>query len=379
MIRRLIGDGKLAARLKGNESRLVGSEQECPICFLQYTEINETKCCTALICTECYLQVKPQKEKQTVCPFCGEAKFQVSVAKSLDEEAMLQREKEEQLMEEARQRSRTLSSEARKDDDDSFGASLEKNEHVAIMRARSSSMSSDHSNPAEASDLTAIAMSPEERQELERQMKAQSEHPLSLRLQQEEAERRLQREQEYYLSVARQAEEARARREALRRALGSSGNPRSQNLSHQRLTIRDLQHMMRSGGGSDDIRSLEELFQQRQTARPRERQQENTYAGLTMSGYTEEEQLAMAIAASLRESSGQENESGGQSSEGIGDQHPSSEAEEIAASDSETPVTIEERPTGASPCGDSAEILLSSDSPGPPAPSETLSGVQEKL
>ena len=43
-IRRLIGDGRLAPRLKGSDSRCTKSDRECPICFMLYSQSNVTKC-----------------------------------------------------------------------------------------------------------------------------------------------------------------------------------------------------------------------------------------------------------------------------------------------------------------------------------------------
>mmetsp|Transcript_10081 Transcript_10081/g.14256 ORF Transcript_10081/g.14256 Transcript_10081/m.14256 type:complete len:142 (-) Transcript_10081:827-1252(-) len=82
-VRRLIADGKLAARLSGKDSRMTPSARECPICFLHYDQINITKCCHATICTECYLQVHPQKENMCMCPFCNNPKMNVVVAKKI--------------------------------------------------------------------------------------------------------------------------------------------------------------------------------------------------------------------------------------------------------------------------------------------------------
>eukprot|EP00563_Minutocellus_polymorphus_P016195 CAMPEP_0181057320 /NCGR_PEP_ID=MMETSP1070-20121207/20186_1 /TAXON_ID=265543 /ORGANISM="Minutocellus polymorphus, Strain NH13" /LENGTH=598 /DNA_ID=CAMNT_0023136723 /DNA_START=590 /DNA_END=2386 /DNA_ORIENTATION=- len=96
-IRRLVGDGKLAARLRGTDARVNSTDQECPICFLHYAQVNITKCCTATVCTECYLQVRPQKEKNTApCPFCNAPKVAVRVAKMMTGSQVRHREAEEQ-------------------------------------------------------------------------------------------------------------------------------------------------------------------------------------------------------------------------------------------------------------------------------------------
>jgi len=101
-IRRLIGDGKLAARLRGTDIRSRPTDQECPICFLHYAQVNITKCCNAAVCTECYLQVRPQKDKNTApCPFCNCSKVTVRVAKMMTDSQIRKREAEEQRIIEA--------------------------------------------------------------------------------------------------------------------------------------------------------------------------------------------------------------------------------------------------------------------------------------
>uniref|UniRef100_A0A7S2K0M8 RING-type domain-containing protein n=2 Tax=Leptocylindrus danicus TaxID=163516 RepID=A0A7S2K0M8_9STRA len=107
-IRRLIGDGKLAARIKGSDHRNDVLSEDCPICFLYYSKINITGCCKAHICSECFLQVRPQKvtpSKPAVCPFCNSNKLSVKIAQLTDEAAM-KREEEEQNVIEAQIRAR---------------------------------------------------------------------------------------------------------------------------------------------------------------------------------------------------------------------------------------------------------------------------------
>lgn len=301
-IRRLIGDGKLAARSKGTEQRLQCGDCECPICFLHYAEINTTKCCQAFICTECFLQVRPQREsksKPSVCPFCNASKFNVTVAKPMDlAKVMQEREQEEQLVIEAKIRARAhamaeeketslphsnnnknntvedgewnhnhadtsdinknpsnfrdvssssssvdgaaVAAAATATSTHAFGSSLEQNERVALLRARSSSIasSSHHTSPGHTTEpdggmdgdgevgiheIAALALTPEERRAIELEMKAQHNHPLAQRLQAEEDERRLHNEREYYRAQANRLRELRARRELLARTLGGGG------------------------------------------------------------------------------------------------------------------------------------------------------------
>lgn len=211
-IRRLIGDGRIAARLKGSETRTSETDQECPICFLNYTEINITKCCQAVLCTECYLQVKPQKDRGSCCPFCNHSKLSVSVAQLLDKQEIMERQKAEERAKQAHSNRLRTSSETKQQPEQSlpqsvppapdspggFGSSLEQNHRVALLRARSESMNSEpREATAAAEDLSAVAMTPDERRQLEAEMRSQHSHPLAQRLQAEESQRRMQNEIEY--------------------------------------------------------------------------------------------------------------------------------------------------------------------------------------
>jgi hypothetical protein len=296
-IRRLIGDGKLAARLRGTEEpRYHNEDRECPICFLHYSEINVTKCCHANICTECYLQVRPQKgiksspqqqqhnspqqtSQNNPCPFCNAVKLSVTVAGKVVPESSQPPSSSsteggtEQAPESAPTTSDVPCSLSSSDDvkqaavgetseqnppsttpipiSNGFGSSLEKNDRVAMMRARSSSMASEtnhsvgtnvssgaaYSPSTKGGSMTSVvqqqiaqlAITPEERHSLEEEMKAQHHHPLTLRLEQEEAERRMRNELEYYQQ----------------RATAQGNNP-----SRGMRTIRDVRHGGSALGGS---------------------------------------------------------------------------------------------------------------------------------
>lgn len=111
----MIGDGKLAARELGAERRENMTDTECPICFLHYTAINMTKCCQAYVCTECYLQVRPQKlptlrngktASGCPCPFCNATNIRVEPAVSLSLEEINKRNQEENRIREAQNRIR---------------------------------------------------------------------------------------------------------------------------------------------------------------------------------------------------------------------------------------------------------------------------------
>jgi len=237
-IRKLIGDGKLAARMKGKDDRTTGTEQECPICFFHYDEINMLKCCKATICTECYLQVQSPNAHssggigigafgggmsggggnsgnnngdKSSCPFCNKPQMSIVVAKRLDDHDVKVREEEEQKVIEAtiraRSNSESIASGTTSDETScssnsgigpgGFGSRL----HREMMRTRSRTLSADfNSRPTSSSSSTNdnthsnndahtintiknVAMTPEERRALEDQMRSQLSHPLMVEMQ----------------------------------------------------------------------------------------------------------------------------------------------------------------------------------------------------
>jgi hypothetical protein len=84
----------------------------------------------------------------------------------------------------------------------SFGSSLEQNERVQLLRKRSSSFEHTITDSTLLTtpdpDITHVAMTPQEQQTLEHEMRVQHLHPLSMRLEAEEAEQRLQNQRDYY-------------------------------------------------------------------------------------------------------------------------------------------------------------------------------------
>ena len=233
-IRKLIGNGKLAGRQKGLENRNCMSYEECPICFLYYNKLNITDCCKAFMCSECYLQVRPQNvsnqnsevtEDVGACPFCNTPKFTIKIA-TLTSEAAVRREEEEKKAIEAcknaeKIRSKSFCSEATvssngdalcteandKDDTEEskqqqdneittsapefsplvtkvvdsehFGSSLEKD----LARRRTLSNMSDTSGGLPGSpkspEQNHYVVSVEDRMKLEEEMKKQIYHPLT--------------------------------------------------------------------------------------------------------------------------------------------------------------------------------------------------------
>jgi hypothetical protein len=284
-IRKLIADGKIAARLKGTEYRTtLASDQECPICFLYYTEVNVTKCCNANVCTECFLQVRPQKESQATCPFCNSSNFTVSVAQKPSDEEIKDREKNEQMVIEARIRAERGCGGAGSSNHDAttpvkkksgasvapdssslscFGSELEKDERFQLLKKRTESFASNEGTRTPQKDaeiIQSIAMTPEERRRLEEEMKAQHNHPLSLRVEAEAHERRLQNEQAYYRSNSVGSNTLRAQRAAdLFRSNSSNGAAATRRLRYR--GARDWNQIVESfeRGGNGDVNSLDDL------------------------------------------------------------------------------------------------------------------------
>jgi len=226
-IRRLIADGRLAARMKGDECCRNGTE-ECPICFLGYSELNITKCCNANICTECYLQVRPQKEKVSTCPFCNCDNLSVVVSrkKNMDFDSVIPGGSPSSSTVSLSTSDSSSSSSSssvtsgskhkgscRKKSAASvaphspsvkkstgFGSHLEEDERFKITKKRSESFASNEGSrtPKKESEIIkSIAMTTEERKGLEDEMRAQHFHPLLLELEAEAQERRLENDRAY--------------------------------------------------------------------------------------------------------------------------------------------------------------------------------------
>jgi hypothetical protein len=171
-IRRLIRAGKLAGRLRGKDNRETGKEHECPICTLHYDEINMLKCCNAMICTECFLQLEDPKERDKPCPFCKTKHMSLVVAKGLDEVDKLKREEEEQKVMEATIQARTNSESIMLTPLSTEQASLTQEQGVEDIERSSidSTANSEHSNsnviPDMESDLFFDGMTPYERNQI---------------------------------------------------------------------------------------------------------------------------------------------------------------------------------------------------------------------
>ena len=217
-IRRMIGDGKLASRQQWEADKygieLDAEHHECPICFFTYPQMNGTKCCQANICSECYLQLQPYqkpngqgnqnkpvmmnaKTQQNSCPFCNSAKLMITVGPMKQIQSQPPPPPEAPIADD-KPESNPHAHPVAIPPTSGFGSSLEQNSRVAMMRARSCSIASEqsHSSSTTASMkeqqemLSQVAMTIQERQQIEEEMRAQHLHPLALKIEQEEMERR---------------------------------------------------------------------------------------------------------------------------------------------------------------------------------------------
>jgi len=238
----------MAARLEGNDARSSPADRECPICFLHYSQINVSNCCQATVCTECYLQIRSQKEKFTSCPFCNNQKMQTTVAKQMGARDVQKREEEEQKTIEAQIKAQVTApnsshngsensdsspatpvqpeNEATETSPSLFGSSLERHS-TRILRARSESLSSVDVDDScsTTSDNTSFTLTVEERRTIEAEMRAQLSHPLTRQIEEEADERRTQNELEYYRSSYFRSRTSNSAEAVLLRAL-ASGNRR---------------------------------------------------------------------------------------------------------------------------------------------------------
>ncbi len=169
-----------------------------------------------------------------------------------------------------------------------FGASLEQDSRFLLMKARSESISSEG---RESPPLEALALSASERRQLEAEMQAQHKHPLALRLRMEEEERWIQNELEHHRNSLMNRNNTNENTRVLRLGGGSA----------RRDWNRILSALDQDRNGTDDTALLEAAM----SLSMEERQLlglSSTSNDLFMTGLTEEEQLAMAIEASLQAS-----------------------------------------------------------------------------
>ena len=209
--------------------------------------MNITKCCTATVCTECYLQVRPQKEKAGTCPFCNAPKVSVRVAKMMTGSQVKQRDAEEQRIIEAQLEARKTgltgesghSNDANTRDSTTFGGTGSdsgddapstpqpyRSEQTmqsslggggntapntpstpplrpgdfgaAIERYRSESFASSDGVPSDAGSGGTLTLTPTQRSQIHAQLQSQNDHPLARQMAEEAQRRREDNEMEYY-------------------------------------------------------------------------------------------------------------------------------------------------------------------------------------
>jgi hypothetical protein len=208
LIRKLVGDGRLAARVPGEDERLQSNAVECPICFLYYNQINLTDCCSAFCCTECFLQLKPPDGKKNGsdtssspsskkgssnkvaqagcdCPFCNAPRVMVKMSSNqANLSKIAEREEEEQRIIEAKIRaSLEVKDNISKDGISPLVAPDDNN----ADRRFGQSLTRLASFKGETEQGVLVA-SVDERKQLEDEMKQQHQHPLVRRIQEEAEE-----------------------------------------------------------------------------------------------------------------------------------------------------------------------------------------------
>lgn len=95
LVRRLILRAELAPLYPGIDDPCQHAREECPICMLIYPVLNQTRCCSARLCTECYLQIRPPRHNKKPCPFCKHRRLEASFTGPRDEKEMDDEEAEQ--------------------------------------------------------------------------------------------------------------------------------------------------------------------------------------------------------------------------------------------------------------------------------------------
>ena len=108
LVRRLILRGELAPRYPGRDDQCPDAREECPICMLVYPVLNETRCCSARLCTECYLQIRPPRHNKEPCPFCKYKRVEATYKGPRDQADIEREQDEEKRAHEAMKRANAL-------------------------------------------------------------------------------------------------------------------------------------------------------------------------------------------------------------------------------------------------------------------------------
>eukprot|EP00177_Eucheuma_denticulatum_P001074 GFKZ01001961.1.p1 GENE.GFKZ01001961.1~~GFKZ01001961.1.p1 ORF type:complete len:314 (-),score=46.62 GFKZ01001961.1:1113-2054(-) len=112
-VRKLILRGELAPRYPGRDSPCLESREECPICMLVYPVLNQSKCCGARLCTECYLQIRPPRHNKEPCPFCKHRRFDAVFVGPKDASVLDEEERDQMRAADAMRRATLAAQEAR--------------------------------------------------------------------------------------------------------------------------------------------------------------------------------------------------------------------------------------------------------------------------
>jgi hypothetical protein len=272
----------------------------------------------------------------------------VAIAKRLDALEIQEREEKEQRMIEltiqARANGESVATPIEKVSE-GFGSSLENNEFVNRARSRTASEDSRGLNiNNDIHLLRQLSLSSEDRLALEREMRAQHTHPLALQMDAEAEERRIARELEYYRNNPQRTSEAAMLRA---RMMGSDSfrnritrmNPESMRMMNPRSGRRTFQDFSgstsiddmvvleaalllsmeeeaRSSGGarqfglSSDLEGSLRRFRGSGRSASLSALMDTTSQHGFPPSFSEEEQLAMAIALSMQEQQGQKEEKG---------------------------------------------------------------------
>eukprot|EP00004_Rigifila_ramosa_P014210 TRINITY_DN3204_c0_g1_i3.p1 TRINITY_DN3204_c0_g1~~TRINITY_DN3204_c0_g1_i3.p1 ORF type:complete len:252 (+),score=31.10 TRINITY_DN3204_c0_g1_i3:1222-1977(+) len=96
-VRALILQRKLSPRYPGHpDQNPEETLEECSICCLFYPMLNRLSCCPQSLCTECYLQSRPQTDTRSPCPFCKNVGWEVQFTGPLDAVTRSRLKEEEQ-------------------------------------------------------------------------------------------------------------------------------------------------------------------------------------------------------------------------------------------------------------------------------------------
>ncbi|GJQ11879.1 hypothetical protein GpartN1_g3670.t1 [Galdieria partita] len=69
----------LAPRQQGLDEPLAEYQEECPICFYFYSQVNRSSCCNKPICTNCFVYIQRKIRKK--CPYCNKCGLEVYLPK----------------------------------------------------------------------------------------------------------------------------------------------------------------------------------------------------------------------------------------------------------------------------------------------------------